>query len=123
MSLIEITKDCYLYHSKNIEMISLISNIFSDEGNNKRYLEFYDLEFIEETKKKYRFLHEILNELKHNGMSLLEFLFNKKDNNEKNNCSVNDDFGSQKPDFPINDFENLDEYEKCFLDMDDDIFL
>ncbi|NYB72948.1 winged helix-turn-helix transcriptional regulator [Sedimentibacter hydroxybenzoicus DSM 7310] len=130
MSLIEITKDCYLYNSKNIEMVSLISSIFFDEGN-KRYLEFYNLEFIEEIKKKYRFLHEILNELKYSGMPLLEFLFNRKDlyNNQEINCLFNDDsksefflYDSQKLNFPINDFENLVEYEKYLLDMEADIF-
>ncbi len=110
MSLIEITKDCYLYHSKNIEMIALISSIFFDESKNKRYLEFYDLGFIEELKKRYRFLHEILNELNSNGMSLLELLFNKKEADNK------------VTDFPINDFANLDEYEKYLLDMDAESF-
>lgn len=110
MSLIEITKDCYLYHSKNIEMIALVSNIFLDESKNKRYLEFYDLGYIEEIKKRYRFLHEILNELNSNGMSLLELLFNKKEADDK---SI---------DFPINDFANLDEYEKHLLNMDVESF-
>lgn len=110
MNLIEITKDCYLYHSKNIEMIALVSNIFLDEAKNKRYLDFYDLGYIEEIKKRYRFLHEILNELNSNGMSLLELLFNKK---------VIDD---KSVDFPINDFANLDEYEKYLLNMDAESF-
>lgn len=108
MNLIEITKDCYLYHSKNIEMIALVSNIFLDESKNKRYLEYYDLDYIEEIKKRYRFLHEILNELNSNGMSLLELLFNNIDN--------------KSIDFPINDFKNLDDFEKCLLDMDAESF-
>ena len=110
MSLIEITKNCYLYHSKNIEMIALVSSIFFDENKNKRYLEFYDLSFIEEIKKRYRFLHEVLNELSSSGMSLLELLFNQKEADNKST------------DFPINDFANLDEYEKYLLDMDNESF-
>jgi DNA-binding transcriptional ArsR family regulator len=110
MSLIEVTKDCYLYHSKNIEMIALVSNIFLDESKNKRYLDFYDLGHIEEIKKRYRFLHEILNELSSNGMSLLELLFNKKGADNK---SI---------DFPIYDFKNLDDFEKYLLDMDAESF-
>ncbi len=109
MNLIEITKDCYLYHSENIELIGLVSNIFFNEGRKKRYLEFYDLNFIEEIKRKYRFLNDILNELNSHGMSILELLFNNKSaNNNK--------------DFPIDDFQSLDDYEKHLLSMEPDDF-
>ncbi len=111
MSLIEITKDSYLYHSKNIEIIALVSSIFLDETKNKRYLEYYDLSFIEEIKKKFRFLHEILNELSGYGMSLLELMFNRKD------------ISDNSVDFPIYDFANLDDFEKYLLDMDSTSFI
>lgn len=113
MNLIEITQDCYLYHSRNIEMINLVVSIFFDEGKNKGYKEFYDLNFIEEIKKRYRFLHEILNELNSKGMELLEFLFANTDG------VIND---NEKTAFPINDFVSLNEYEKYLLDMKPESF-
>lgn len=133
MNFIKIAKDCYLYHSEIIEMIGLVTNIFFDESKNKRYLEFYDMDFIVKIKKKYRFLHEILNEMNNSGMSLLEFLFTKKDDKSyggnKEHClggealvlnSFADD--NQDIDFPINNFANFDEYEKYLLDMEPEDF-
>ncbi len=113
MSLVEITKDCYLYHSRNIELVNLVVSIFFDDGKNKNFKEYYDLNYIEDIKKKYRFLYEMLNELPNKGMELLEFIFT-------NSCRNVDD--NEKKDFPINDFVSIDEYEKYLLVMKPESF-
>lgn len=106
MNIVEIKKDCYLYHSKNIEMVCLIASIFFEEGKNKNFKEYYDLAFIDNIKKRYRFLGEMLNELPNRGLELVEFICT--------NTNLND---YEKLTFPINDLESLDEFEKYLLSM------
>lgn len=112
MSLFEITKDCYLYHSRNIELVNLVVSIFFDDGKNKVFKEFYDLNFIEGIKKRYRFLYEMLNELQNKGLELLEFIF-------ANTGSFN---YNEKTELLTNDFVSLSEYEKYLLDMKPETF-
>ncbi len=66
--------NCYFTHSKVIELLTLVIDVFLKDSKVKYYDSLYTEEYIENIRNKYRFLGEIIPESQNQGMSILEFL-------------------------------------------------